>query len=137
MGGRGSACNCRACRSIGMLLVFAAGLTEAQAQTRSPQPTGSTACRSEPTGEGTVSTVVDGRSFVLTDGREIRLAAIEVPFYYRPGQPGSDAGHAARAKLESILAGATVALSRAQPGSDRYERTLAYVDVINEGMRRP
>src|SRR5712691_8030639 len=75
------------CRLVGTMMVFAATsptATHAQAlhaqapPSRSPQPpAAATACRFEPAGEGTVSGVVDGRSFVLTDGREIRLAGLE------------------------------------------------------------
>jgi hypothetical protein len=35
-----------------------------------------------------------------------------------------------------MLAGQTVELSRAQPASDRYGRTRAYVDVVVDGMAR-
>ena len=34
-------------------------------------------CLFEPQGEGRVAEIIDGRSFRLTDGREIRLAGIE------------------------------------------------------------
>src|ERR1700692_3095851 len=37
------------------------------------------ACGGEAIARGTVSRVSDGRTFVLGDGREVRLAAIEVP----------------------------------------------------------
>ena len=36
-------------------------------------------CTFEDAGTGTVRAVLDGRSFVLTDGREVRLAGIETP----------------------------------------------------------
>jgi hypothetical protein len=48
----------------------------------------------------------------------------------------ADAGHAARAKLDSILAGATVRLSQSRPADDRYGRTVAHVDVIVDGSPR-
>ena len=110
----------------------------ARSRQASQTPAPSTGCRFAPAGEGMVSSVVDGRSFMLTDGREVRLAGLEVPMV-RPGQPGgpSDPGYASRTRLESILAGATVKLTQARPASDRYGRTLAYVDVISEGSSRP
>lgn len=37
------------------------------------------ACRFEPIATATVAHVLDGRTFTLTDGREVRLAGIEVP----------------------------------------------------------
>jgi endonuclease YncB( thermonuclease family) len=36
-------------------------------------------CGGNEIARGTVSRIVDGRTFVLDDGREIRLAAVEVP----------------------------------------------------------
>ena len=44
-----------------------------------------TSCRFEPAGTGKVRAVSDGRSFTLEDGREIRLAGIEVPLPPGPG----------------------------------------------------
>jgi len=125
-----------------MLVVLAAVIpetTQAQSRSRPSQtPAASTACRFETATEGRVSTVVDGRSFMLTDGREIRLAGIEIPTLSPgPASSPSDAGHAAKAKLESILAaGATVVLSRGRPAGDRYGRTIAYADVIVDGSQR-
>jgi len=62
----------------------------------------------------------------------------DVPPVPQSGETGARAaaGHATRAALEALLAGQTVALSRARPASDRYGRTLAYVDVIIDGSRR-
>ena len=48
----------------------------AAAQER-PQP--AIPCGGDTIARGAVSRIVDGRTFVLDDGREIRLAAIEVP----------------------------------------------------------
>jgi endonuclease YncB( thermonuclease family) len=69
----------------------------------------STSCRFEPAGTGKVRAITDGRSFTLEDGREIRLAGIEVPLLPGPGDlgTGAKAGLAARAALESIIAGQT------------------------------
>jgi endonuclease YncB( thermonuclease family) len=72
--------------------------------------------------------VVDGRSFSLEDGREIRLAGIEVPPIPRAGDSGarSEAGRASRSMLEAILGGGTVDLRRNGEAPDRYGRTLAF-----------
>ena len=43
-----------------------------------------TACQFEVSGTGQVRTIIDGRSFILEDGREIRLAGIEVPLAPAP-----------------------------------------------------
>ena len=112
---------------------------------------GATTCKGAIIGSGTVATVVDGRSFVLDDGREIRLAGIEVPLPPLPGEsgPAAAAGSSARAALESMVAGRRLELRQAgatpagRPGgttvstaasgemmTDRYGRVpaLAYVE---------
>src|SRR3974390_2844842 len=72
-------------------------------------------CRLEPVGAGTVTTIVDGRSFLLDDGREVRLPGIEVPLPPLPGETGprAEAGSAARGALASMLAGEAVELRAA------------------------
>jgi hypothetical protein len=64
--------------------------------------------------------VIDGRTFILDDGREVHLAAIEVP-------PLSSAagtepqGSAERDALAALLAGGEVVLRQAEPQkTDRY-----------------
>jgi endonuclease YncB( thermonuclease family) len=90
-----------------------------------------TACRFEIAGTGKVRAISDGRSFILDDGREIRLAAIEVPLPPASGEAGprAEAGLAARAALESMLAGQDVELRQNGTAADRYGRTLALVYV--------
>ena len=91
----------------------------------------STSCRSEPAGTGKVRAIIDGRSFTLDDGREIRLAGIEAPLLPGPGEAGTraKAGLAARATLESIIAGQNVELRQNGMPADRYGRTTAFVYV--------
>ena len=81
----------------------------------------STACRFEPAGTGKVRAITDGRSFTFEDGREIRLAGIEVPLLPAPGDLGTraKAGLAARAALESIIAGQNVELRQNDIAADR------------------
>jgi hypothetical protein len=59
----------------------------AQEQARS-----ASACSGETVGRGSASRIVDGRSFVLDDGREVRLAAIEVPPLPLPQESGPAPG---------------------------------------------
>jgi endonuclease YncB( thermonuclease family) len=87
-----------------------------------------------------VAAVVDGRSFVLEDGREVRLAAIEVPLLPTPGETGprAEAGLAARAALAALIAGRGVELHQPRAGAaaataDRYGRTVAYVHLTENG----
>ena len=88
----------------------------------------SSRCGAEPMPGGRVDRVIDGRSFVLADGREIRLAALEVP----PAGGASAAGTAARAALASMVAGETVELRSAAAAPDRYGRALAYAFTAGE-----
>jgi len=101
-------------------------------------PGSATACQSDVVGAGRVSAVVDGRSFVLDDGREVRLAAIEVPFPPAPGETGrrAAAGTAARSALESMLAGQSIELRRRGPAADRYGRILAQVYLTGDDPGR-
>jgi len=64
-------------------------------------------------GTATVAAVRDGRTLMLTDGRELRLAAIEA---------GADGGGA----LQSLIAGRPLRLERLGAESDRYGRLVAY-----------
>jgi endonuclease YncB( thermonuclease family) len=108
------------------------------ARAEGPMPAAASACHFEAAGAGKVSAIIDGRSFVLDDGREVRLAGIEVPFPPAPGETGprAAAGSAARAALDSILAGHSIELRQRAPAFDRYGRTLAHVYVANEGRGR-
>src|SRR5262249_58418147 len=96
-----------------------------------------TACRFEVAGTGKVRAITGGRSFILDDGREIRLAAIEVPLAPAVGESGPQAGAglAARAALESMLASQTVELRQNGAGADRYGRTLAMGFVLPRGAQ--
>jgi endonuclease YncB( thermonuclease family) len=96
------------------------------------------ACRSEAAGAGKVRAVSDGRSFILDDGREIRLAGIEVPLPPAAGETGARAaaGLAAREALEALVMGQNVELRQSGSGTDRYGRSLAYVYVVRNGSQQ-
>jgi endonuclease YncB( thermonuclease family) len=98
----------------------------------------STVCRFEGTSSGTVRAVADGRSFVLDDGREIRLAGIEVPLPPVSGETGerAEAGRRARAALEDMVAGREVEL-RITGAADRYGRIMAQAQVRQPDVRQP
>jgi endonuclease YncB( thermonuclease family) len=95
-------------------------------------------CRLEAVGAGKVSSVVDGRSFLLDDDREVRLPGIEVPQPPLPGETGprADVGRAAREALAGMLAGETVELRAATPVSDRYGRMLAHAYYPRQGPQK-
>jgi len=77
-------------------------------------------CLFEPQGEGRVAEVIDGRSFRLTDGREIRLAGIE--------SAGDETTKPRRtAALAALIAGRDVTLLWPDDTPDRYGRQSAIV----------
>jgi endonuclease YncB( thermonuclease family) len=77
-------------------------------------------CLFEPPGEGRVAEIIDGRSFRLTDGREIRLAGIETAAdeTTRPNRV---------AALTALIAGRDVTLFGPDDAPDRYGRQTAIV----------
>jgi endonuclease YncB( thermonuclease family) len=117
--------------------LIAGSTLDARAQVATPAPV--SACRFEIAGAGRVAKVLDGRSFQLDDGREVRLAAIEVPAM--PGPDDTDtsepAGIAAKMALEAVLAGQSVELRQRGPAAtDRYGRTVAHVYLTRDGAER-
>jgi micrococcal nuclease len=105
--------------ALGVVTLFSAPPVEAQPA----KP----ACGGDTIATGEVARVVDGRTFVLADGREARLAAVEAP-PVTPADPNEEhaaAGLAAKAALEAILLRQIVILKAAGPGFDRYGRLVA------------
>ena len=104
------------------------------APARAMEQQGAHACGGNEVARGTVSRIVDGRTFVLDDGREIRLAAIEVP----PLSPPSNASDAPDGKASAValnaLAGADqVVLRSAEIASDHYGWLVAYAYTMRDG----
>lgn len=116
-------------------VILAAGLAAlcgcpgaaAQQQSATPAP-----CGGATIVDTTVSHVIDGRTFVLDDGREVRLAGIETPPLPQDVRtpPG---GAAARNALDALAGGDEVVLRRAEFLSDRYQRLLAYAYTVRDG----
>jgi endonuclease YncB( thermonuclease family) len=92
------------------------------------------ACGGNEVARGTVSRIVDGRTFVLDDGREIRLAGIEVPPVSLPSN-ASEApdGKASVVALNALAGGDQVLFRSAEIASDRYGRLVAYAYTIRDG----
>jgi endonuclease YncB( thermonuclease family) len=82
--------------------------------------------------------VIDGRTFVLDDGREVRLAAIEVLPLPQPQEPGAaSGGTAARDALATLLASTEVVLRQAElQKADRYGRLVAFASTARDGVER-
>jgi endonuclease YncB( thermonuclease family) len=92
------------------------------------------ACGGEDTARVTVSDVTDGRTFTLADGREVRLAAVEVPPLPLPQDANAaPGGAAAKHALEALAAGREVIVRRAEAGDDRYGRVVAYAYTERDG----
>ncbi|MBI2714356.1 MAG: thermonuclease family protein [Rhizobiales bacterium] len=70
-------------------------------------------CQLAPLGTVNVAAVRDGRTLMLDDGRELRLAAIE-------------AGADGRGALQSLIAGRPLRLARLGAETDRYGRLVAF-----------
>lgn len=75
-------------------------------------------CSFRAQGEGRVAAIIDGRSFRLQDGREVRLAGVE------PADNGA-------AVLASLLSGREVTLRGETDAPDRYGRQAAFVFVAD------
>src|SRR5665647_478497 len=70
-------------------------------------------CKLTALGTVNVAAVRDGRTLMLDDGRELRLAAIE-------------AGDAGRSALQALIAGRPLRLERLGAETDRYGRLVAF-----------
>lgn len=70
-------------------------------------------CKLTPIGTAEVAAVRDGRTLLLKDGRELRLAAIE-------------AGDTGRAALQALAEGRPLRLETLAEGHDRYDRLVAF-----------
>ncbi len=73
-------------------------------------------CKLTAIGTAQVAAVRDGRTLLLDDGRELRLAAIEVP-------------EGSRAALQSLAAGHSLRLARVGAEHDRYGRLVAFAFI--------
>jgi endonuclease YncB( thermonuclease family) len=102
------------------------------------QPRPALACGGETIAQGHAGRVIDGRSFVLDDGREVRLAAIEVSPLPQPGETDAPpGGAAARDALAALLADNVVVLKQADAHTtDRYGRIVAYAFATRDGGAR-
>lgn len=97
----------------------------------------SIACGGDEIARGRVSRVIDGSDFMLDDGREVHLAAVNVPLMPVAGDAqAAPGGAAARAALSSLISSAEIVLRAANTKSDRYGRIVAYVEAVGGAFRR-
>jgi endonuclease YncB( thermonuclease family) len=76
-------------------------------------------CKLTAAGTAMVASVRDGRTLLLADGRELRLAAIEVT-------------DDSRGALQSLVDGQALRLEQLGPERDRYGRVIAFVYAGND-----
>jgi endonuclease YncB( thermonuclease family) len=123
-----------------MAAAFAAGFAATWGQwevSAQEQPHAISGCSSgETVAQGKAGRVLDGRTFVLGDGRQVRLAGIEVPRLPEPQESSpAPGGAAARDALATLLAGAQITLKQTEPQkTDRYGRVVAYAFAARDGM---
>jgi endonuclease YncB( thermonuclease family) len=111
------------------LLVVMAAFTGGASRAEEP------GCRLTLLASGTVSAVVDGRTLILADGREVRLPGIEVPAPEPSEQRSAMAyGIIARDALAALVNGQEVVLRHLHPATDRYGRLIAHVFVKRDGV---
>ena len=95
------------------------------------------ACGGETVARATVDRIIDGRTFVLNDGGEVRLAAVEVPPLAATENPSGNDGPAAKRALEALIGGDDIVLRQAEVGPDgnldRYGRLVAYAYALRDG----
>jgi endonuclease YncB( thermonuclease family) len=96
---------------------------------RGADPNPPAACRLAAFSTGRAREIVDGRTFILTDGREVRLAGIETP---SPGDAEPGPGMASRAALAALIGDNDLVLKHLIPASDRYGRIVAAA-FVGEG----
>ncbi|MGA8494876.1 MAG: thermonuclease family protein [Xanthobacteraceae bacterium] len=110
--------------ALAVKLAALGGCSGAMAQEQ-PKPI----CGGDVLARGIAKSVIDGRTFVLDDGSEVRLAAVEVP----PLESGVAPGAAAKAGLDALIGGDEVVLRRADIATDRYGRLVAYAYAVRDG----
>ncbi len=104
-------------RGFKFMMLAAAGLgmmPVAMAQTAPPK------CDLTVIATAKAALVRDGRTFMLEDGREVRLAGLEVPALETP--PGAQA----KTELERLIGGKMLTMKNTAATPDRYGRVVAY-----------
>jgi endonuclease YncB( thermonuclease family) len=117
-------------------VVLGAGRVLAAEAASAPPATPATSCAFTTIATARVQRVVDGRTFVLADGREVRLAGIETTAgpSKDPG-PGADPGAGSvegpAAALRQLIGENEIFLKQLGPASDRYGRLLVHAFMRN------
>lgn len=84
-------------------------------------------------GQYFVERVVDGDTFVLADGKKVRLIGVDTPESKKPGTPVECFAIEASNFLQELIEGKWVRLERDVSDTDRYGRLLRYVYIDTGG----
>lgn len=134
---------------VALALVLAASPSPAGAQASTPlsdsaiepaadilkKRTKTTGCDLPVVTTGRVRSVIDGRTLMLEDGREVRLAAIEVAPLTAAGadeHASNAAGRAAQRALADLALGRDITLRQEEASADRYGRIVAFGFVAQD-----
>jgi endonuclease YncB( thermonuclease family) len=117
-------------RKLSATLACVAALAALDARAQTPAPRAAD-CGGDSVMSGEVARVIDGRSFLFANGREVRLAAIETLLLV-PGDEDDArvaAALAAKSALETLVLHREVAVRGAGTGPDRYGRLVGYAFI--------
>jgi len=123
----------RRCVFYSMLVI---GLVCARQLACAQEPAPPRPCGADEIARGTASRIIDGRTFVIDDGHEARLAAIEVPQLAQAHDAGvPPGGTAAKGTLDALLGGDEVVVRGTGDGgqTDRYGRIVGYAYAVRDG----
>jgi endonuclease YncB( thermonuclease family) len=90
-------------------------------------------CRGQDGGASAVTSISDGETLILEDGRAVRLAGVIGPKRARAG-PVSEVRAEMEAAIARLTLGKKVSLSFDGRERDRYGRVLAHVYIVEEGV---
>jgi micrococcal nuclease len=81
-----------------------------------------------------VMKVIDGDTVALSNGKTVRLIGVDTPETVHPTKPVQHFGKEASAFTKRLVEGKTVRLEYDQQHTDKYDRTLAYVYLMDGRM---
>lgn len=123
-------------REATVAVLLALGLAGCGGASENGVASGSTTDQGLPAGANArIDRVVDGDTVVTADGARVRLIGIDTPETVRPDSPVECYGPEASALTKQLLPrGAAVRLVFDRERFDRYDRTLAYVYRMEDGL---